>query len=378
MTKLRVAFCLRDMQMGGVESVLIRTLNGLLKKQNIEILVISYVNITMPIYCKYFKDHPEIKMYSLYPCKWLGTKLPHFFIWRLIVHLMRDIYRNIKRLFVMRKFNNVDVFIDYHDFGFNNELNHVKKAKKIAWFHSSINTFINRDFIKYMKNYDKLVVLTDDFKNDFIDRYKSFENKIVQIYNPIDIKDIIEKSKDKSEEFIPNCFCCIARLTPDKDIETVIRAFDLFWKNNKKPDIKMVFVGDGNWSARYQSIAKDLPSEKQFIFTGAKTNPFVLMKNACANILSSYNEGMGLVLIESMVVGTLNISSNCKYGPREVLLDGAAGLLFEPGNIEQLAKCMDDVYNKKIDIKYMTTNATKSLNRFDSDKIIDEIISLIS
>ena len=86
---------------------------------------------------------------------------------------------------------------------------------------------------------------------------------------------------------------------------------------------------------------------------------------------------MGLVLIESMIVGTLNISSDCKCGPREVLLNGEAGLLFEPGNIEQLAKCMDDVYNKKINEKQMITNATKSLNRFDADKIVYEIISLI-
>ena len=87
---------------------------------------------------------------------------------------------------------------------------------------------------------------------------------------------------------------------------------------------------------------------------------------------------MPTVLTESMIVGTINISSDCKCGPREVLLNGKAGLLFEPGNIEQLAKCMDDIYNKKIDIKQMIMKATKSLNRFDADKIVDEIISLIS
>ena len=93
MKKLRVAFCLRDMQMGGVESVLIRTLDKLQKYKNLELNIITYVDVKNPIYKKYFDAHPQIKIRSLYPCSWLGTKLPHFFLWRLSVHLMRDIYR---------------------------------------------------------------------------------------------------------------------------------------------------------------------------------------------------------------------------------------------------------------------------------------------
>lgn len=378
MKKLRVAFCLRDMQVGGVESVLIRTLDKLLKYKNIELNLITYANITTPIYHEYLKKHPRIKCYSLYPCKYLGTKLPHFFLWRIIIHFMRDIYRGAKRKFVMRKFRDIDVFIDYHDFGFFDELQYIDSAKKIVWFHSSINTFINREFVKYLGCYDKLVVLTDDFKNEFQELYPKYANKIVRIYNPIDIEQIKDKAKEKSNKIIGDYFCNVARLTPDKDIETVLRAFDLFWQNNKQPDIKMVFVGDGNWAKHYQSIANSLGAKNQFVFTGAMSNPFGIMNGAKANILSSYSEGMGLVLIEAMSVGTINISSNCKCGPREILMDGQAGLLFEPGNIEGLAKCMDDVYNNKVNVKRMIANANKSLKRFDADKIVKEVISLIS
>ena len=378
MKKLRVAFCLRDMQVGGVESVLIRTLDKLSKYKDIEVSLITYVDIKTPVYREYFKKHPQIKLRSLYPCKWLGTRLPHFFLWRILIHFMRDIYRNLRRPWVLKKLKNVDVFIDYHDFGFHDELKYIKNAKKIAWFHSSINTFINRDFIKYLKYYDNMVVLTEDFKNDFIIKYPKYADKINQIYNLIDIEQIKDKAKEKTTKINRDYFVCVSRLTPDKDIETVLRAFDMFWQENKKPDIKMVFVGSGNWESHYQSIANCLSAKNQFIFTGAMSNPFCFMKNARANILSSYSEGMGLVLIESMIVGTINIASNCKCGPREVLLDGRAGLLFEPGNITQLAKCMADIYNDKVDVKHMVNNATKSLYRFDSDNIIKEIISLIS
>lgn len=377
MKKLRVAFCLRDMQMGGVESVLVRTLDELSKYKNIEISLITYVDVKTPIYREYFQKHPQIKLYSLYPCKWLGTNLPHFFLWRIGIHFMRDIYRNIKRLFVMHKFKDIDVFIDYHDFGFHNELKQIKNAKKIAWFHSSWNVFESRNFVKYLKYYDKFVVLTDDFKNEFIKKYSCMENNIVRIYNPIDIQTIKEKSLIKNP-IRGKYFCCVSRLTPDKDIETVMRAFDLFWQKNNNPNIKMVFVGDGNWKKRYIMIANSLSAKNQFVFMGALSNPFGVMKGALANILSSFGEGLPTVLIESMIVGTINIASDCKCGPREILLDGRTGLLFEPGNISQLSKCMENVYNKKLDEKYMISNATKSLNRFESKTIVKEIISLIS
>lgn len=377
MKKLRVAFCLRDMQVGGVENVLIRTLDKLLECKNIALSVITYVDIKTPVYREYFNAHPQIKLYSLYPCGWLGTKVPHFFLWRLFVLVARKFYRDFKRLFVLKKFKNFDVFVDYHDFGFHDELRYIKNAKKIAWFHSSINVFKKRKFKDYVKYYDKMVVLTDDFMGEFVEKYSYLKNKIIRIYNPIDIEQIKEKSLVKNP-INGKYFCCVSRMTPDKDIETVIRAFDLFWQDNKQPDIKMVFVGDGNRIQYYKSVADALSSKKQFVFMGAMANPFCVMRGAMAHVLSSYGEGLPTVLIESMIVGTINIASNCKYGPREVLLDGDAGMLFEPGNTEQLAKCMDDVYNENIDIKKMTTKATKSLNRFDADKIVAEFISLIS
>ena len=41
MKKTRIAFGLRDMQMGGVESVLVRTLDELQKNKNLELNVIT-------------------------------------------------------------------------------------------------------------------------------------------------------------------------------------------------------------------------------------------------------------------------------------------------------------------------------------------------
>ena len=375
MKKLRIAFCLRDMQMGGVESVLIRTLDKLMKHKNIELSVITYVDIKTRVYREYFKKHPQIKLCSLYPCKWLGTDLPHFFVWRLMILAARKIYRETKRIFVLNKFKDFDVLIDYHDFGFHDELKYIHGVKKIAWFHSSVNVFAKRRFIDYIPYYDNLVVLTDACLCDLSNMYPKHKAKMVRIYNLVDVENITKLANEK-RKIREKYFCCVSRLSGDKDIKTLMDAFDVFESKNK--GVKLVVVGDGDKAKEYKNYANTLKSGKQIIFVGAQRNPFEYMRYALANVLSSYGEGLPTVLVESMIVGTVNIASDCKYGPREILLDGRAGLLFEPGNVEQLAQCMNDVYNEKVDVKHMAANATKSLNRFDSDKIVDEIISLIS
>ena len=241
----------------------------------------------------------------------------------------------------------------------------------------SINVFIKRNFANKLKYYDKTVVLTDACKNDLHKLYPEYSDKIIRIYNPIDIKSIKEKSKE-TKPVNGKCFCCVSRLSGDKDIKTVLNAFEDFYITNNKPKIKMVFVGDGDKANEYKEYANTLKSKKQILFVGAQKNPFVYMKNSVAHILSSYNEGFGLVLIEVASVGTINIASDCKYGPREILLDGRGGLLYKPGDVQELSKCMNDVYNNKINTKKMINESNSALKRFNKNTIIKEIISLIS
>lgn len=376
MKKTKVAFCVRDMRIGGVESVLIRTMDTLLKHKNIEVSVITYVNIKEQVYLDWFKSHPQVKVYTLYPSRWLGTNLSHFFLTRIFQHLCRDLYRWFKRTFVgFRDIQDIDVFIDFFNFSFNSELKKISKPK-LTWWHYSIDAFIVGNYVKYMKNYNLLVALTDGFVSEFKRLYPEYSDKIMRIYNPIDINRAVQKSK---EEKVPagKYFCCVSRLYADKDIPTLLKGFDIFWNKTNRPDVKLYVIGDGSYKTRYEQMAKTLSSSQQIVFTGALSNPFGYMRGAVANILSSKSEGLPTVLIEAISVDTLNISSDCRNGPREILCDGAGGLLFEPGNAQQLAECMCVALNDKKHVKEMKKIAQENLARFDSGAVSKEIIKLI-
>lgn len=371
--KTRVAFCLRDMQIGGVESVAIRTFEQLINRDDLDISFVSYVKITEPVYAQWFANHPQVKQYVLYPCPWLGTKLKRFCVLRIGQHLMRDLYRWGRRVFFRHKIlSDVDVVVDYYDFGFVSELKRVK-VKKIAWWHSSITKFLSKNYVKNLRYYDLFVTLTDGFVDEFKECWPEYAHKVARLYNPVDVDGIRNRANVAEPVDMGNYFVSVARLSADKDIETVLRAFDKFWTINNQPDVKMVFVGGGDIE-KYRTIANGYGAAKNIEFVGAQPNPFGFMRGAMAHILSSHSEGLPTVLIEAMATGTLNISSNCKNGPREILLDGDAGLLFQPGNAEQLAQHMTDVWRGVVPVKKMIDVATKSLPRFESVLIAPEVV----
>lgn len=376
MGKTKIAFCLRDMQLGGVESVLIRTLEHLIADKQLDITLVTFVELTEPRWVDWFCTHKNVKRIVLYPSRTLGTRMPRFFLWRVVKHFARDVYRFWRRMFVVKSLlSGFDVFVDYHDFGFSRELKNVKNAKKIAWFHSSLSVFQKRKFYRKLCIYDKVVVLTDDCANDMKKLCPMAADKFIRIYNPIDVESVQARAREKCE-VRGEYFCSVARMSYDKDIWTLLNAFDLFWTMHKS--VKLFLVGGGDKRDVFEKYASNLASRKNIVFVGAQKNPYPYVAGAVAHILSSYGEGLPTVLIEASAVGKLNIASNCKYGPREILLDGRGGLLFEPGDVRALAKHMTDVYNNTVDVKKMIAESTKALKRFDSKEIIKEIKSLIS
>lgn len=380
MANTSVVFCIPNMVIGGVEFVLIRTLAELLKQPDLEIGVILSAPLTEPVFIEWFQAHPQIKTYVHMPLchKFEALKDKcRVFPLKQIRKLAFSIYKNVKRVELAHQqiIRNADIIIDYATFGFIKDIKGIKKPK-VAFLHGSINYFNQHKFYNRTKYYDKIVVLSDSIKCDLAAQYPDIANKLVHIYNPINIDEIKTRAAQAS---VPDgkYFTCVSRLDYDKDIPTLINAFDKFWHDEKQPDIKLYIVGGGPKENEYKQLANQVTACDNIIFAGRQSNPFGYMRGAMAHILSSYNEGFGMVLIESAAVNTLNISSNCKSGPAEILMNGDAGILFEPGDADALAQIMSDVYHNRVNAKKMIKNAFMGLTRFSSDKITMQIMQMI-
>ena len=376
-----ITFLMPSLLIGGVELVLLRTLRELSTKKDISLSVILNEPITAQQFIDFFNLHPNINVVVCYKWLHLFKKLEKWTNFFPAKNIRKCIYGLYKKYCIFKVkhntvYKNADVLIDYKNFNFYHWLKGSKKIK-IGWFHGGIDCFNEYDFIKKVGIYDKIVCLSDSFLIDFTHQYPEYAEIINRIYNPIDCEEIQEKSCHERPDY-GNYFCVVSRLDVDKDIKTVILGFNKFLLQEKKQDIYLLIVGSGSSLSELQAFANTQECRNNIIFVGEKQIPFGYMRGAIAHILSSYSEGLPTVLIEAQSVGTLNISSNCKSGVAEILLDGDAGILFEPGNADELANALSDVWNGRVDTKQMIQNATKSLARFEPKSIADEIIKLVN
>lgn len=197
---------------------------------------------------------------------------------------------------------------------------------------------------KGLKN--KLILLIENFSNIFVDCLicvgsedydlvinNSIKKKSVVLINngviePIpNINTELELIKNKSNFLI----LTICRLHYQKDVATLIRAVSLF-----KKDVTLIIIGDGPQRKELENLARNVLTDN-IIFLGNIKNASSLIHYADSFILSTYWEGLPLVLLEAMLSRVLVVASNV-HGVRSLIKDGETGFLFKKGDYIDLVK----------------------------------------
>lgn len=139
---------------------------------------------------------------------------------------------------------------------------------------------------------------------------------MVTIYNPFDLKKIRalaeEQTHFENEKFLLH----VGRFHPQKRHDRLLEAF----QQSDYPG-RLILLGEGSdeETAAIRAKAKQLGILERVMFVGFVSNPYPYMRAAEALILSSDYEGLGNVLIEALICGTQVISTDCPYGPAEIL-----------------------------------------------------------
>lgn len=378
--RIKILFCIPDMIIGGVETVFLKTLENIAATGCADIAVVMKNKLREPFYIEWFRAHPEIKLHIIYPAAHRfedAKKYMRGFPLKNIRKIAFSVYKDIKNAQVARKklFEGYDVIIDYKNAYFSKLLRKCT-TPKITWIHGSINFFENDNILKHAARYEKIVCLSDNFMTEFRRRHPEHADKIVRIYNPFDAEQI-RRAAANGDTYVGKYFCVVSRLDPDKDIKTIIDAFEIFHENDQFKDVRLLIIGTGRDAKKLREYAAQQKSRHAIVFAGKIPAPFGYMRGAIAHILSSHNEGLPTVLIEAASLGVANISSDCPSGPREILLNGDAGLLFDIGNARQLAQHMTNICSGKTDTRKMTDTATAALDRFDAKEITNQIMRLI-
>ena len=360
--KKKLIIFMPSIEGGGVEKNLFLVSNYLSKKIN----HVALITISKK-YKKKFNN--SIEFISLISNCWdkLGRRSKYFLS---IFLLMREILKN-KNIIVFAFQANIYCIIICKLFS----------VKVIARSNSAptgwSRNIIKRLIFKFCLNLaDKVMVNSIQFKKDL---KKQLNVNATCIYNPLNYNEILKNSKKKSKKIFANKrqlkILNIGRFTEQKDQMTFLKAL-----NQIKGIIKFeaVIVGRGKLHKDLLEYIERNNLNKFVKIINFVENPFALLKQTELFILSSKYEGLPNVLLEALTLKKFVISSNCPTGPKEILLNGKGGLLFNVGNHNQLSKkILYYMKNKKKCLK-MLRYAIRNLYRFDYQKNLKKYLNLVN
>ena len=162
------------------------------------------------------------------------------------------------------------------------------------------------------------------------------------VYNPVVTEEMERKSREPVDHpWIggdgPPVILAVGRLDAQKDFPTLLAAFARLL--TRRP-ARLIVLGEGKKRPHLLSLARRLGVAEHVDFPGFADNPYAFMARASLFVLSSRREGLPTVLIEAMACGCPVVSTDCPYGPREILEDGRHGPLAPVGDAEALAAAM--------------------------------------
>lgn len=152
-----------------------------------------------------------------------------------------------------------------------------------------------------------------------------------------------------------------------KDLGFLLESFQesKLWEKG----IQLVLMGDGKDLGKTQKATAELPCSKQVVFLPFQQEPFTIIANARAVVLTSKYEGFPMVLVESLSVGTPVVSLDIKSGPSEIIEHRKNGLLVSEREVTALGSALREICLNENLYHTCKQNAMTSVERFSMENI---------
>lgn len=214
----------------------------------------------------------------------------------------------------------------------------------ISWIHCNPKALLkskNSKLYFYLLSKCKQIIFLSHSQKALFFNLKESKNinykKAKVCTNFINKAEIMEESKQKVFEIENNYFFTAARLDlRSKDFVTLIDGY------NKLPiaiknKYSLVIAGDGPDKEKIKKYILEKKLMDNIRLIGNQDNVYKYMSKAKLYIHSSISEGFSMAILEALECGATVVSSDCEVGPRELLLDGEYGFLYQVHNADDLS-----------------------------------------
>jgi len=214
-----------------------------------------------------------------------------------------------------------------------------------------------------------VVAISDGVGDALSRRFHIEATRVRTIHNAVDVAVVRARVAEPVSD-LPNTPFIVAagRLVHQKGFDLLIRAFA---GTLAARDIALVILGEGPERDALQQLTNRLGLATRVQLMGFRANPWSYFARAAAFVCSSRWEGFGNVIIEAMACGTPVISSDCDFGPREIVRHGDSGLLVPPGNVEALGEAMRSVVDDRSLAARLAEGARRRADDFDVARMVE-------
>lgn len=191
----------------------------------------------------------------------------------------------------------------------------------------------------YYKN-KKVSCVSQGMTNELVEQYGFKKELTKTIYNPVK-KSCKVQSIKRDRPYI----LMIGRLAPQKRQDIAI---DLYIRGEFYKTHDLIILGEGPWREKLEKQAEGYDSIQ---LPGFVNNVNEWLAGATMLLSTSAQEGFGMVLAEALLLGVPVVSTDCHYGPNEILVGELSKYLLSSHNklnnqvnIEIIRKVLSETY----------------------------------
>ena len=384
MQKKNILFVVDEKQMGGVSVLLEDILNNIdIKKYNIDIAILHNVgdylnnlpkNINI-IYGTPFFDTVDLTLKETIKSKNIKkifSKLRLIFLMKTKL-IGKRIIKERKKMFSKK----YDVEVAFKD-GFCAIFTaYGNSSKKYHWLHTDYSMYdctgnYHGLFEIVFNKFDKIIAISNSVLARFLEKYSV--NKTDVIFNIIDTKKIIDKSKEEKIIYDKNKINLISvgRIHHMKGYDRLVDVLHELDKDHKIDNVVTRIIGDGPDFEIVKSKVTEYHLEDKVILMGRKKNPFPYVLSSDCFLMCSRYEPFGLVILEALILGIPVLS--CDVASIREIMNDKYGLITDNSN-EGLYNGILKIINDKQKLKEYKHNL-KDYN-YDINKILKQIEGLL-
>ncbi|PZX95286.1 glycosyltransferase [Flavobacterium aquariorum] len=253
------------------------------------------------------------------------------------------------------------------------------KIKLIITEHNSTNPRLENRLIAvfdrfFYRFYDRVICVSNEISNTFINYTGLKASKFVVIENGIDLQKI-HAAKPYFKNEISNLFSShdfvmiqVARFDKQKDQETIINSLKYLPES-----VKLILVGEGILKIKSEKLVEELQLQDRVVFLGLRMDVPRLLKSADVVVLSSRHEGLSLSSIEGMASGKPFVASDVP-GLKEIVRD--AGVLFKLGDARDLANTIEKLMTNETYYQEIVDSCLKRAEQYDIQIMVDKHLHL--